>query len=126
MKTANTATFLAVWLFIAITAQAQSVYKHRGCSASTGPNVSPVVLQRPESRYQLVGAKWSEVEPSPGVFSFSALRDKINLIKQHNKKYALAVGMGGPGSPAWLVDSLHVPFVNYSFRGTTPYKLSLW
>ncbi len=125
MKT-NTATLFAGWLFITIAAHAQSVYQPKGCSASTGPNVSPVVLQHPESRYQLIASKWSEIEPAPGVFSFSALKGKINLVKQYKKKYSLAVGMGGPGSPAWLVDSLHVPFVDYKFRGTTPYKLPLW
>ncbi|CUS77044.1 Por secretion system C-terminal sorting domain-containing protein [Candidatus Kryptonium thompsonii] len=104
----------------------QEVYKPKGCSASTGPNVSTVVLNHPECRYQLIVTKWSEIEPSPGVFTFSALKNKINLVKQYNKKYALAVGMGGPGSPAWLVDSLHVPFVDYKFRGTIPYKLPLW
>ncbi|MFZ5948576.1 MAG: T9SS type A sorting domain-containing protein [Stygiobacter sp.] len=104
----------------------QEVYKPKGCSASTGPNVSAIVLKHPESRYQLIVTKWSEIEPSPGVFSFSTLKDKINLVKQYNKKYALAVGMGGPGSPPWLVDSFHVPFLDYKFRGTTPYKLPLW
>jgi len=104
----------------------QEVYKPKGCSASTGPNVSTIVLNHPESRYQLIVVKWSEIEPSPGVFAFSALKDKINLVKQYNKKYALAVGMGGPGSPSWLIDSFHVPFVDYKFRGTTPYKLPLW
>jgi hypothetical protein len=104
----------------------QEIYKPKGCSASTGPNVSSVVLNHPESRYQLIVTKWSEIEPSPGVFTFSALKNKINLVKQYNKKYALAVGMGGPGSPPWLVDSFHVPFVDYKFRGTTPYKLPLW
>jgi hypothetical protein len=125
MKT-NAALVLVVWLFLTITTHSQNVYKPKGCSASTGPNVSQIVLQHPESRYQLIVTKWSEIEPSPGVFSFSDLKNKIGLVKQYNKKYSLAVGMGGPGSPAWLVDSLKVPFVDYKFRGTTPYKLPLW
>jgi hypothetical protein len=104
----------------------QETYSPRGCSVSTGPNVSNTVLEHPECRYHLVVSKWSEIEISPGGFSFSALKDKINMVKSYNKKYSLAVAMGGPGSPAWLFDSMNVPYLDYKFRGTTPYKLPLW
>ena len=57
----------------------QEDYKPKGCSESTGPNVSTVVLYHPECRIQLIETKWSEIEPSPGVFTFSALKNKINL-----------------------------------------------
>ncbi len=118
--------YLFIFLIIICETHAQSVYKPKGCSASTGPNASIVVLQHPESRYHLLAVKWSEIEPSPGVYSFDGLKSKINLVTSYNKKYALAVGMGGPGSPSWLIDSLHVPFLDYQFRGTTPYRLPLW
>jgi hypothetical protein len=97
-----------------------------GCSASTGPNVSTIVLQHPEARYQLLVTKWSDIEPQPDQFNFVPLKTKVQTIKSYGKKYAFAVGLGGPGTPAWVVDSLHVPYLSYLFRGTTPYRLPLW
>jgi hypothetical protein len=118
--------FALVCLLLSSQLHAQEIARPRGCSATTGPGVSEVVLQHPESRYTLIVTRWADIEPLPGVFSFSVLQQNINLVKSYNKKYALAVLMGGPGSPAWLIDSLHVPFVNYLFRGVTPYRLPLW
>lgn len=118
--------FALVCLMLSSPLHGQEIARPKGCSATTGPGVPVVVLQHPESRYTLIATRWADIEPSPGVFSFSVLQQNINLVKSYNKKYALAVVMGGPGSPAWLIDSLHVPFVNYRFRNVTPYKLPLW
>lgn len=111
---------------LALTSNAQNIYKAKGCSASVGPGVSTVVLQHPQDRYHLITMKWSDIETSPGVFTFTALQNQINIIKSYNKKYALAIASGGTGSPAWLVNTLNVPYIDYLFQGTTPYKLPLW
>ncbi|MGH1335032.1 MAG: T9SS type A sorting domain-containing protein [Aureispira sp.] len=106
--------------------KAQNIYKPTGCSGSSGPNVSTAILQHSQDRYQLVSVKWSDIETSPGVFSWTVLQSKINTVKNYNKKYALAVIAGGPGSPDWLMDSLNAPYMNYLFRGTISYRLPLW
>jgi hypothetical protein len=105
---------------------AQTIYKPKGCSASIGPGVSATVLQHPQDRYHLLTMKWSDIEPSPGVFTFTALQNQINTVKSYNKKYALAIASGGPGTPAWLINTYNVPYVDYLFQMTTPYKLPLW
>lgn len=119
---------LLVVLFVlfASISHGQTIYKPKGCSASTGPNVSAIVLQHPHNRYHLISANWSDIEASPGVFSFTALQNQVNTVKSYNKKYALAIVCGGPGSPDWLFTSLHAPYLDYMFRGTTAYKLPLW
>jgi hypothetical protein len=106
-------------LFLFSTLQSQTVYKPAGCSASTGPNVSVIVLQHPASRYHLITLLWSSIEPTPGTFNFAALQNMINTVKSYGKKYALAIAGGGTGSPAWLMDELNAPFITYSFQGNS-------
>lgn len=122
----NIVIFLIPLLFLNLISNGQGIYKPKGCSASTGPNVSTLVLQHAQDRYHLITMEWSDIEPSPGVFSFTALQSQINTVKSYNKKYALAIVSGGTGSPAWLIDSLKVAYIEYLFRGTTPLKLPLW
>lgn len=119
-------SLIILFAFIVVNIQAQTIYKPKGCSASVGPGVSTVVLQHPQDRYHLITMKWSDLEPSPGIFTFTTLQNQINTVKSYNKKYALAIASGGPGSPSWLIDSLNVPYINYLFQGNTPYKLPLW
>lgn len=73
----------------------------------------------------LLRAAWSSLEPTPGQFDFSALERQLAAVRAAGKPWSLAVGAGGPGSPAWLMDALGAPFVDYRFRGTTPYRLPL-
>jgi hypothetical protein len=120
-------TFLYfIIVLISLQLEAQSIYKPKGCSASVGPGVSTVVLQNPQDRYQLITIQWSDIEPSPGNFDFTSLQNQINTIKSYNKKYALAIASGGLGTPAWLIDTYNVPYVDYLFQGITPYRLPLW
>jgi hypothetical protein len=83
------------------------------------------IWDHPQLRGVLVRASWSSLEPSPGSFELSALRARIAEVTSHGKSWSLAVGAGGPGTPAWLVDSLGAPFVDYAFRGT-PMRLPLF
>jgi len=122
LKTLLYSTILLVTYLL----EAQSIYKPRGCSASVGPGVSTIVLQHPQDRYQLITLKWSDIEPSPGVFTFTGLQNEINTVTSYNKKYALAISSGGLGSPAWLIDTLNAPYIDYLFQGTIPSKLPLW
>ena len=113
-------------LLLTFQVKAQTIYKPKGCSASVGPGVSSVVLQNPQDRYQLITIKWSDIEVSPGVFTFTNLQNQINTITSYNKKYALAIASGGTGSPPWLIDTLNAPYINYLFQGTIPSRLPLW
>lgn len=117
---------LATILLLTSTSNAQITYKPKGCSASTGTGVSTTVLLHPQDRYHLLTMKWSDIETAPGVFTFVALQNQINTIKSYNKKYAIAIASGGTGSPAWLINTLNAPYVDYLFQMTTPYKLPLW
>ncbi len=106
--------------------QAQvTVFKPIGCSASIGPGVSNTVLQHADSRYHLLTLKWADIEPTPGTFSLTALKNLINTVKASGKKYALAINAGGPGSPSWLISTYSVSYMPYTFQ-TTPYNLPLW
>lgn len=73
----------------------------------------------------LLRASWSSLEPAPGQFDFSALERQLAAVRAAGKPWSLAVGAGGPGSPAWLMDTLGAPSIDYRFRGTTPYRLPL-
>ena len=101
--------------------RAAPVEKPAGAFASAS---GPTIWAHPELHGVLVRASWSSVEPSPGSFDLTALRSRITEVTQHGKPYSLAIGAGGPGTPAWLLDSLGAPYVDYSFRGT-PMRLPL-
>jgi hypothetical protein len=118
--------FITIILLFNCHTNAQSIYKPKGCSASVGPAVSNAVLQHPHDRYHLLIMKWSDIETSPGVFTFTTLQNQINTVTSYGKKYALAIISGGIGSPAWLIDTLNAPYVDYLFQGTTPARLPLW
>lgn len=83
------------------------------------------IFSHPQLRGVLLRAAWSSLEPAPGQFDFTALDSQLKSVRAAGKPWSLAVGAGGPGSPAWLMDQLGVPFVDYRFRGTTPYRLPL-
>lgn len=83
------------------------------------------IYTHPQLRGVLVRASWSSIEPSPGVFDFSALSRQIAAVKSHGKDWSLAIGAGGPGSPAWLMDTLGAKHITYLFRGN-PMRLPLF
>lgn len=85
----------------------------------------PTIWSHPELRGVLVRASWSSVEPSPGTFDFVPLRSRIAEATSRGKPYSLAIGAGGPGTPAWLLDTLGAPYADYAFRGT-PMRLPLF
>jgi hypothetical protein len=103
----------------------QTIYKPKGCSASTGPSVSTTVLNHPQDRYHLLTTKWSDIEPFPGVFDFTNLQNQISTVTSYGKKYVLAIASGGTGSPSWLIDTFNVPYVDYLFHSNS-LKLPVW
>ncbi|MBI2208021.1 fibronectin type III domain-containing protein [Candidatus Woesearchaeota archaeon] len=101
------------------------IIKPTGIFSSSGAG-STGVLSHSEVRGVLVRALWSDIEPTPGVFDFSKIDQQVTAVKNAGKSYSLAVGAGGPGSPAWLMDTLKAPYITYLFRGTTSYRLPLF
>jgi len=106
-------------------AQTTEIFKPRGCFSSSGAT-QEAVISHPECRGALVATLWKSIEPSQGKFDFTIIKNAVKVIKTYGKKWSLAVASGGTGSPTWLFDSLHVPYVNYSFRGVSGYKLPLF
>ncbi len=108
-----------------VSGQTINVFKPSGCFSSSGGNQMDVI-NHPECRGALVVTHWKSIEPSQGKFDFTIIKNAVKVIKTYGKKWSLAVASGGTGSPTWLFDSLHVPYVNYSFRGVAGYKLPLF
>ncbi|MBU1679637.1 MAG: T9SS type A sorting domain-containing protein [Bacteroidetes bacterium] len=106
-------------------AQSTEIFKPHGCFSSSGATQADV-LSHPGCRGVLISTLWKTIEPAPGKFDFTILKNSINVVKSYGKKWSLAVASGGTGSPTWLFDSLRVPYVNYSFRGVPGYKLPLF
>lgn len=84
------------------------------------------IYAHPQLHGVLVRVAWSAIEPQPGVFDFGPLETVLAPVRAAGVPWSLAVGAGGPGTPAWLMDGLGAPSLAYNFRGTTPLRLPLW
>lgn len=84
------------------------------------------IYAHPQLRGVLVRVAWSQIEPRAGQFDLQPLEQRLAPVRAAGLSWTLSVGAGGPGTPAWLIDSLGAPFLAYKFRGTTPYKLPLF
>jgi len=84
------------------------------------------IYTHPQLRGVLIRAYWSALEPKPGSFDFSRLKVQVAKVGAAGKPWSLAVMAGGTGSPAWLIDDLKVPFIDYSFRGKFGNRLPLF
>ena len=100
-----------------------SVAKPKGIFSSSG-STSATVLNHAESRGALIRLFWKDIEPTEGVFNFTALDNQINSVKAAGKKYSLGILAGGIGSPDWLITQHGAPYFDYLFQGQT-YKLPL-
>lgn len=99
-----------------------TVLKPRGTFASAPASAS---YNHPQLRGVLLRASWRSVEPTPGGFDFAALKQQVATLKAVGKPWSLAIGAGGPGSPAWLMDELGAASISYLFRGE-PTRLPLF
>jgi len=103
---------------------AQTFTKPIGCFAGTN-GINAEVLSHEESGGSLLIAHWGDIEPSPGVFDFTALQEKIDLITSSGKKYALAVGAGTFGSPEWLLNDPDIPTISFNYQNND-FILPFW
>ena len=117
--------FLLILLIVAVGSLfSQSITKPLGCFAGTN-GVNPEAMANPQSRGVLVTDSWRNIETRPGVFDFSGLDSKIQKVKGAGLPYALAVGTGALGSPAWFLnDSAGVGY-EFFYRNEDR-KLAFW
>ncbi|MBI5255091.1 MAG: hypothetical protein HY855_01220 [Burkholderiales bacterium] len=101
---------------------AAPVDKPWGTFASAPGNT---IYGHPQLRGVLLRAAWSSLEPRPGEFDLSAIERQLTAVRAAGKSWSLAIGAGGPGSPAWLMDGLGAAAIPYAFRGT-PMRLPLF
>lgn len=102
----------------------ETISKPKGIFSSAGAT-SNAVLNHNETRGVLIRAYWKDIEPTEGNFNFTTVDNQISAVKTKGKKYSLSIIAGGNGSPDWLITQRNVPYFDYLFRGTTPYKLPL-
>ncbi len=101
-----------------------SIAKPTGVFSSAG-STSSTVLDHNELKGVLIRALWKDIEPTEGNFNFSSIDAQVSSTKAKGKKYSLGIIAGGIGSPDWLITQKGVPYFNYLFQGTMPYKLPL-
>lgn len=101
---------------------AVAVIKPTGTFASSGA-IEATIYENPHLRGVLVRTNWSAIEPSPGVFDLSPLDNQIAVAEAHGKAWSLAVNSGGIAAPEWLINTLGVPYIDFSFRSQPGYRL---
>ncbi len=110
---------------------ASAIEKPIGTFSSSGGSGTGIYTN-PNLRGVLIRTSWKDLEPTNGNFVFpSALTTEINTAESNGVSWSLAVAGGGTGSPAWLTDpvsqgGLGAPYILYSFRGVSGYKLPLF
>lgn len=117
-------SILLIFLLLPILVFTQVITKPIGCYAGTN-GTNTAVLSHPEVSGVLLIEKWADIEPSPGVFDFSSLNNKISTVKAAGLKYSLAIAGGAFGSPDWLIDSLNVNYHDFQYQNQN-WKLPLW
>ncbi len=80
----------AVALLAYLPVEAATIEKPIGTFASAGA-LSEAIYKNPNLRGVLIRGRWSQVEPSPGVFDFSSIRQQVDRVKSHGKYYSLAI-----------------------------------
>lgn len=120
----NKNKILILLFLVPISLFAQIISKPRGCFAGTN-GTNPAVISHEDARGVLLTEKWADIEPSPGVYNFSTLNNKINTIKVAGLKYSLAISCGAFGSPDWLIDSLKVSYHSFQYQNQF-WRLPLW
>ncbi|MGV7230079.1 MAG: T9SS type A sorting domain-containing protein, partial [Nitrospirales bacterium] len=115
--------FNCLILFASI--HAAGVTKPIGTFSSSGATNS-TIYDNPNLQGVLVRARWKSIEPEPGFFDLSPLLSQVSAAEAHGKPWSLAVNGGGLGSPDWLFNQLDVPYIDYSFRGASGFRLPLF
>lgn len=75
----------------------------RGIYSSSGA-LDAAVINHPQAQGVLIRVAWSDLEPSPGSFTMTPIRNQLRLVRQTGAQWSLAV-LGGPKAPTWLYGS---------------------
>ncbi|MCI2228118.1 hypothetical protein MC378_02985 [Polaribacter sp. MSW13] len=84
-----------------------NVIKPKGLYASSFGNES--ALDHTEAKGSLIRVRWKDIEPTKGVYDFSAIEEKLSIIKSREKKWSLGI-IAGSDSPEWLLTDINVGF----------------
>ncbi len=79
-----------------------NTFKPNGLFSSSFGNES--ALDNNQIKGSLIRVKWSDLEPSKGVYDFSKIDQFLLAIKSRHLKWSLGIIAGGD-SPDWLIDS---------------------
>lgn len=102
------------------------ISKPTGTFASTGPTVSPTLAGHAQAKGVLIRIKWSDLEPTPGQFDFSALDSNISVVTNAGKDWSLGV-LAGQFAPSWIYSSpYNVASMNLTFRGSPVSVPKFW
>lgn len=138
MKTSQLLSPLLLGL-IACFAMGKEVEKPTGTYAS---QITPRAVQNEQMQGGLVRVTWSQIEPEPGRFDFTAIERQVRLLKPE-MNWTLAIHGGwtsvdkresapqgrrraGSLSPEWLVSELHVKTFSMAFRGNPVEMPKYW
>ncbi len=139
MSTPQRISPLLLCLFIASAGIAKEVEKPTGTYAS---QITPRAVQNKHMQGGLVRVTWSEIEPQPGRFDFSAIERQVRLLKP-NMNWTLAIHGGWTSmqesenasrgrrryrslSPEWLISDQHAQTFSASFRGNPVQMPKYW
>ncbi|RPD93043.1 hypothetical protein EGM88_13920 [Aureibaculum marinum] len=83
------------------------IYKPTGLYTSSFGNET--ALAHPQAKGSLIRVTWKDLEPAKGLYDFTALEEKISIVKSYNKKWSLAI-IAGNDSPEWLLTDIKADF----------------
>lgn len=95
----------SAFMIAASLSAAASAYGPTGVYSTSVDGNDSNSLYSKEIQGAVIRVGWSQIEPEEGVFDFSAIDDKVAMVKAAGKKYSLAIA-AGPSTPAWLTSSL--------------------
>ncbi len=138
MKTTQLLPLLMVCLIVSVSL-GKEVEKPTGTYAS---QITYRAVQNGQMQGGLVRVTWSEIEPEPGRFDFTAIERQVRLLKPEmnwtlaihggwtsvDKRESIPQGRRRPRSlsPEWLVSELHVKTFSMAFRGNPVEMPKYW
>lgn len=119
--------FFRLFFFFAclLVAPLEAIEKPTGVFASAG-SLEDDIYDHPSLNGVFIRVPWYILETHPGIFDFTNLDRQVEKVESEGKRWSLGILGGGLGSPDWLIDELDAPFIEYSFRRVSGYRLPLF
>ncbi|MCK0158518.1 beta-galactosidase [Cellulophaga sp. F20128] len=101
-----------------------TILKPKGLYTSSIGN--EIALDHPQVKGSLIRVKWSDLEPSAGVYDFTKIEQFRELIKTKNLKWSLGV-IAGSSSPEWLTTTIGADYFEITTSDATIKKIpKIW